>query len=65
MAFKFKNSKGATYILHASTRTLKSGGTQTLYYFAKTEKPGALDGVPAGYEVQETSTGLPVLKKKQ
>lgn len=64
MAFKFTNSKGTTYILHANTRTLKSGGTQTLYFFSKTEKAGALDAVPAGYMVSETSTGLPVLKKK-
>jgi hypothetical protein len=64
MAFTFKNSKGTTYILHASVRALKDGKTQTLYYFAKTEKPGALNALPAGYEVQETANGLPVLKKK-
>ena len=65
MAYQYKNSKGAIYILHASTRTLKSGGTQKLYFFSKTEKPGALNAVPAGYVVAETSTGLPVLKKEQ
>jgi hypothetical protein len=64
MAYKFTNSKGITYILHSSTRPLSSGKTQTLYYFAKEEKAGALDALPAGYDVQETANGLPVLKKK-
>jgi hypothetical protein len=36
----------------------------TLYYFAGEAKEGALDALPAGYEVSEnTSTGLPLLKK--
>ncbi len=64
MAFSFKNSKGVTYYLHANTRMLKSGKEQKLYYFAKTVKDGALDAVPAGYQVVESKTGLPVLKKK-
>lgn len=63
MAFSFKNSKGVTYYLHASTRMLKSGKEQKLYYFAKTVKDGSLDAVPAGYQVVESKTGLPVLKK--
>ena len=65
MAFSYTNSRGATYILHSTTRTLKNGREQTLYFFAKTEKDGALDAVPAGYEVSESKNGLPVLKKKQ
>jgi hypothetical protein len=64
MAFSFKNSKGQVYFLHATTRVLKSGKKQHLYYFAKTQKAGALDQVPAGYTVTESRTGLPVLKKK-
>jgi len=64
MAFSFKNSRGTTYYLHATTRTLKSGKKQTLYYFAKTVKEGALDAVPEGYEVMESKNGLPVLKRK-
>jgi hypothetical protein len=64
MAFSFKNSKGQTYFLHATTRVLKSGKNQHLYYFAKTQKAGALDQVPQGYVVAESKTGLPVLKKK-
>jgi hypothetical protein len=64
MAFSYKNSKGQTYFLHATTRVLKSGKKQSLYYFAKTQKTGALDSVPAGFAVSESRTGLPVLKKK-
>lgn len=64
MAFKHKNAKGTTYILHAKERKLKSGKTQNLYYFAKTEGPDALDSIPAGYEVSESANGLPFLKKK-
>lgn len=65
MAFSFKNSKGVTYYLHANTRMLKSGKEQKLYYFAKTVKDvGSLDAVPEGYQVVESKTGLPVLKKK-
>jgi hypothetical protein len=65
MAFTYTNSKGNTYILHSTTRTLKSGKKQTLYFFAKTEKEGALNAVPEGYEVMESKAGLPVLKRTQ
>ena len=34
-----------------------------LYFFAKEVKDGALNAVPAGYEVSEMKNGLPVLKK--
>jgi len=64
MAFSFKNSKGTTYFLHATTRTLKSGKQQHLYYFAKTVKTDSLDEVPQGYMVSESKNGLPVLKSK-
>lgn len=63
MAYAFTNSKGKTYILHAKKRPLKSGGVQTLYYFASEKKEGALDEVPPGYIVAESSSGLPVLKR--
>jgi hypothetical protein len=64
MAFSYKNSKGQTYYLHATTRILKSGKKQQLYYFSKTQKAGVLNEVPAGFKVSESRTGLPVLKKK-
>jgi len=63
MAYTYKNSKGATYVLHGRNRTTSTGKTTTLYFFGKEEKEGALDAVPAGYMVAETKTGLPVLKK--
>lgn len=65
MAFTHTNSRGTTYILHAQTRTLKSGREQTLYFFAKTEKEGALDAVPEGYEITESRNGLPLLKRSK
>jgi hypothetical protein len=64
MAYSYKNSKGTTYYLHASTRILKDGKKGYLYFFAKTVKDGALDAVPEGYMVTESKTGLPVLKRK-
>ena len=63
MAFTYTNSKGSTYILHSKTTQLKNGREQTIYFFAKTEKDGALDAVPDGYMVAESKNGLPVLKK--
>jgi hypothetical protein len=63
MAYTFTNSKGVTYILHSKTSTTSTGKQRTLYYFSKEQKEGALDAVPAGYQVSETKNGLPVLKK--
>ena len=65
MAFSFTNSRGSSYILHARTTVLKNGNTQTIYFFAREAKDGALDSVPEGYEVSESKNGLPVLKRKQ
>lgn len=65
MAFSYKNSRGQTYYLHNRQVTLRgSGKKQTIYFFARKESEGALDSVPKGYEVKESSkTGLPVLKR--
>lgn len=63
MPFEYTNSKGVTYILHNRATTLKNGRTQTIYFFAKEAKDGALDAVPDGYQVVESRNGLPVLKK--
>jgi len=63
MTFKYKNSKGNEYILHARTTKLRNGKEQTLYYFAKERKEGAIDAVPEGYRVTETANGLPVLQR--
>lgn len=63
MAYAHTNSKGRTYYLHSRETTLKNGGTQTIYYFGKEAKEGAIDAVPQGYVVSESRNGLPVLKK--
>lgn len=63
MTFTFKNSRGTVYYLHGRETKLKSGQKRTLYFFAKEEKAGTLNALPAGYEVEETANGLPVLKK--
>ena len=63
MPFSHANSKGTSYILHQKTTTLKNGNTQTIYFFAKEAREGALEAVPEGYKVEETRNGLPVLKR--
>jgi hypothetical protein len=65
MPYTVKSKKsGKNYILHAREQVLKGGQKVTLYFFAGEAKEGALDALPAGYEVSEnTSTGLPLLKK--
>ena len=67
MAFSVKSKKsGKTYILHSRLQTLKGGQQVTLYFFAGEAKEGAIDALPAGYEVSENEkTGLPLLKKKK
>jgi hypothetical protein len=63
MAYTHTNSRGNTYVLHEMQTKLKNGNTQTIYFFAKTERDGALDSVPLGFEVSESKNGLPVLKR--
>ncbi len=63
MAYTHTNSRGQKYILHSRVTQLKGGREQTIYFFAKEEKEGALDAIPAGYVVSESKNGLPVLKR--
>ena len=64
MAFSYTNKKGVKYFLHSKDVTLRGGRQQTIYFFARDVRDGALDEVPAGYQVMETErTGMPVLKK--
>mgnify|MGYP000163600428 CR=1 FL=1 len=64
MAYEFKNSKGITYYLHSRVVNLKGGRKQTIYYFAREVRPGAVDSLPEGFKVVETpKTGMPILKK--
>jgi hypothetical protein len=53
-AYSHTNSKGVTYYLHSKSVTLRGGKQQTIYYFAKDERPAdALDALPAGKVVVE------------
>ena len=63
MAYAKTNSKGRTYYLHSQETTLKNGGTQVIYFFAKDVRDNAINEVPAGYVVSESRNGLPILKK--
>jgi hypothetical protein len=67
MPFSVVSKKsGKTYILHSRNQKLKGGQEVMLYYFAGAAGDGAMEGLPAGYEVSENSkTGLPLLKKKK
>jgi hypothetical protein len=57
---------GKQYFLHERKQQLKGGQQVTLYFFAGEPKEGAIEALPAGYEVSENvSTGLPLLKKKK
>lgn len=63
MAYAHTNSKGATYYLHSKEVELRGGRKQTIYFFGKEVKEGALDALPAGKQVVENpKTGLPMLK---
>lgn len=59
MPFSYTNTKNRTYFLHERKG---SNGAQ-LFFFSKEVKSGVLNSVPDGYEVAETKTGLPVLRK--
>lgn len=64
MAYSHKNSKGQTYYLHSKDVILRGGRKQTIYYFAKEVKPGAMDELPEGCAVVENQrTGLPLMKR--
>jgi len=66
MAYSKTNSKGQTYYLHSKDVILRGGRPQTIYFFGKEIKEGALDELPEGYEVMENKrTGLPMLRKKK
>lgn len=56
MAYAHTNSKGTTYYLHSNGK---------MFFFSKEIKEGALETVPAGYNVVEMKTGMLVLKKAQ
>ncbi len=65
MAYSVESKKtGTTYYLHSKEVTLRGGRKQVIYFFAKDERAGAVDDLPAGYVTMENPrTGLPMLKK--
>lgn len=64
MAYSHTNSKGVTYYLHKKDVTLRGGKQQTIYYFAKDERPEAIDALPEGYGVIENPrNGFLTLKR--
>lgn len=67
MAFSTISKKsGKTYYLHSRLQKLRGGHEVTLYFFAGEPKEGAIDAIPAGYEISENErTGLPLLKKQK
>jgi hypothetical protein len=64
MAFSTQSKKtGETYFLHSKEVTLRGGRKQRIFYFGREQKDNACD-MPEGYLVMENSrTGLPMLKK--
>jgi hypothetical protein len=64
MAYTFKNSKGKEYFLHVKKVKRASGKETELFYFATDIRKGQeVEEVPAGKQVVELASGLPVLKK--
>ena len=64
MAYSHTNSKGVTYYLHAKDVVLRGGKEQRIYYFAKDERPEAINDVPEGYKVVENPrNGFLTLKR--
>jgi hypothetical protein len=64
MAYEYTNHRGTKYYLHSREVSLRGGRLQKIFYFARDVRPGALDALPEGYQVQETTkTGMPILKK--
>lgn len=67
MAYSVKSKKsGKMYFLHSKEVTLAGGRKQVIFYFAGVAGAGALNAMPAGYELMENErTGLPMLRKKK
>ena len=64
MAYSHTNSKGVTYHLHVNERASKSGKVTKLYFFSRDVRPEkAVAELPADRRVEETDTGMLVLKK--
>ena len=65
MAYSHTNSKGVEYYLHSKMVTLRGGKQQRIFYFAKDERPEAVNELPSEYKVIENPrNGFLTLKKK-
>lgn len=61
--YTYTNTKNITYFLNAQEVQLRSKTTRLLYFFSKDQRDTACE-LPAGRVVVENShTGLPLLKK--
>lgn len=64
MPYSHTNSKGVTYHLHCNERTTKTGKVTRLFFFSRDIRPEkAVDALPEGRRVEETATGMLVVKK--
>ncbi|MCY3660454.1 MAG: hypothetical protein OXG36_15735 [Caldilineaceae bacterium] len=64
MPYSHTNSKGVTYHLHCNERTTKTGKVTRLFFFSRDIRPEkAVDELPKGCRVEETATGMLVVKK--
>lgn len=62
----YRNRHGELYYLHARVIELKNGRQQTIRYFRKTiDEAHRLMSAPLGFEISETQTGMPVLRRVQ
>ena len=64
MAFSATNRTGQIYYLHRSVRRLRNGRELPIYYISRAVE-AALDQVPDGYEVHQSSTADPPLIRKR
>lgn len=65
MNYTYTNARGTLYHLNAKEVQLRSGKPHTLHFFSKDERNTACE-LPTGKTVVENSkTGLPMLKKAE
>jgi len=62
-AFCHTNSQGKSYYLHCRVTTAGSGKKVNFYYFGKVQKDLAVEALPEGYEIIESSN-MPFLRRK-
>ena len=64
MPYSHTNRKGVAHHLHCHERTAKSSKATRLFFFSRDIRPEqAVDALPEGRRVEETATGMLVVKK--